>query len=252
MDIRLVRHATLLIQMNNKKILVDPMLSPVETMPPIQNSTNDRRNPLVPLALPLQEIVDVDAVMATHTHRDHFDDAAAGQLPKTLPVFCQKEDEEKLKGYGFTSVHPVVEDFIWEGITMIRTGGQHGTGEIGQKMGPVSGFVLQSNGEPTLYVAGDTIYCAEVQAALDAFRPDVTIVNAGAAQFAVGEPITMNGPDVAQVCMKAPYSQVVAVHMETINHCLLTRQALAEYLQEKGLRERVQIPADGELMRFFA
>jgi hypothetical protein len=38
------------------------------------------------------------------------------------------------------------------------------------------------------------------------------------------------------------------VHMEATNHCLLTRDELAEELQREGLAERVEIPADGETL----
>jgi hypothetical protein len=48
----------------------------------------------------------------------------------------------------------------------VRTGGRHGTGEIGEKMGPVSGYVLRGPGEPVVYIAGDTVWCPEVAAAL--------------------------------------------------------------------------------------
>jgi hypothetical protein len=36
--------------------------------------------------------------------------------------------------------------------------------------------------------------------------------------------------------------------MEAINHCLLTRRELAEELEEQGLADRVEIPADGQLL----
>ena len=48
------------------------------------------------------------------------------------------------------------------GCASSRTGGQHGTGEIAEMLAPVSGFVLRADGEPTVYVAGDTIWCDEV------------------------------------------------------------------------------------------
>ena len=119
-------------------------------------------------------------------------------------------------------------------------------------MGPVSGFVVQSEGSPSLYVAGDTIWCEEVEEALLAHRPDVVVVNAGAARFLEGDPITMTAEDVARVCRAAPEARVSAVHMEAINHCLLTRAELAGALEEQGLAGRVEIPADGEKLEVVA
>lgn len=113
-------------------------------------------------------------------------------------------------------------------------------------MGPVSGFVLQAAGQPTLYVAGDTIWCDEVRKALDEFRPDWIVLNAGGARFASGDRITMDVDDVAEVCRYAPHSRIIAVHMEAINHCAVTREDLREGLAAKGWKNRIEIPQDGE------
>ena len=117
-------------------------------------------------------------------------------------------------------------------------------------MAPVSGFVLRAPGEPTLYVAGDTVWHPEVEAALDEHQPRVVVVNAGAARFNVGDPITMTAEDVARVCRHAPGAAVVAVHMEAINHCLLARDELRSYLERVGLSEQTLIPLDDERMSF--
>lgn len=250
LDIQLVRHATLLITVNGKLLLVDPMLSEREAMAPIVNSANDRRNPLVALSIPCDDYLNkVDAVLLTHTHRDHFDDAAAELIPKEVPVLCQPEDQEKLAALGFQRLMPVEETVQWAGIRFSRTKGQHGTGEIGQKMAPVSGFVIQADNEPSLYIAGDTIYCDEVEAALRAYSPDITVVNAGGARFITGDPITMTAEDVVKVLRFAPATTVVAVHLEAINHCLVTRADIREHLTAEQLEHRVHIPADGEILR---
>ncbi len=250
MNIQLLRHATLLIKINGRLLLVDPMLSPAEAMSPIANSTNDRRNPLVPIVIPQNSLQHIDAVLLTHTHRDHFDDAAAQELPKDKLIFCQPEDEIKLQAGGFSQTIAVHDEYHWEGITIIRTRGQHGTGEIGVRMSPVSGYILQAKGEPELYIAGDTIYCPEVERALQTYHPHVTIVNAGAAQFSTGDPITMTAEDVVILCEHDTKTTVVAVHMDAINHCLLSREELRCHLKEAGLLQRVFIPEDGELLVF--
>ena len=252
MQIHFLRHATLVLAIEGLYILVDPMLSPAGAMPPVANATNDRRIPLVDLPLAQVELDymlgHIDGVLVTHTHRDHWDDRAAELLPKQLPILCQPEDEAKIRQAGFGAVNPIAARLEWRGVEFVRTGGQHGTGEIGARMAPVSGFVLRAAGEPTLYLAGDTIWCSEVEQALDIHRPDVVIVNAGAAQFLAGGPITMTADDVAQVCRALPAAQVIAVHMEAINHCLLTRSELSIRLEEQGLASRVLIPSDGTLV----
>lgn len=247
MRLRLIRHATLLLEYSGRKLLVDPMLDDVEARGPIEESPNPRRNPLVALPLTAAEVVeDVDAVLVTHTHSDHWDATAVELLRKNLTLFSQPEDEDKFRQQGFTNVQPIQKSDTWSGTEINRTGGQHGKGEIAKAMAPVSGFVLGAAGEPTLYIAGDTIWCEEVGSAIERFRPDVIVVNAGAAQFLQGEPITMTADDVIQVCKAALKARVIAVHMEAINHCLLTRADLAFQLEAARVEKQVTIPDDGE------
>jgi len=247
MRLQLVRHATLVLEYNGRNLLVDPMLDPAEARPAIQNSPNARKNPLVDLPIPIEKTLDgVEAVLVTHTHLDHWDATAAERLPKHLPLFGQPEDEAKFRSQGFTHVQSVTPSVRWEGIEIVRTGGQHGKGEIAKMLAPVSGFVLRAPGEPTLYIAGDTIWCDEVQQAIREHQPRLIVVNAGAAQFLEGDPITMTADDVIQTCHAAPDAQVVAVHMESINHCPLSRADLAFQLEAARTIGQVAIPQDGD------
>jgi L-ascorbate metabolism protein UlaG (beta-lactamase superfamily) len=251
MEIRLIRHATLVVRFGGATILVDPMLGEAGASPPVQNSPNPRPNPLVPLPCTVTEVLNgVEAVLVTHTHRDHFDDAAASFVAKHLPLFCQPEDEGKFKGLGFTRVRPVAETVPWDTIELHRTAGRHGTGEVGRRMAPVSGFVLRAPGERNAYIAGDTIWCREVEDALRLHAPAVIVANAGAAQFLEGDPITMTAADVVEVARFAPGTAIVAVHMDAINHCGLSRAALSSRVSEAGLASKVWIPRDGETARY--
>ena len=250
MEIQLLRHATLLITINKKKLLVDPMLSKAHTRSPIENSPNSNRNPLVELMAPTNYLQGIDAILITHTHSDHFDDGAIELLPKNKLILCQPEDESKLKKLGFLQVKPVENTLDWGKIKLIRTSGKHGTGEIAAQMAPVSGYVLKTEGEPSLYIAGDTIYCEEVDDILTKIQPDIVVVNAGGARFNIGDPITMTEEDVVKVCRKAPQAKIIAVHMEAINHCLLSREDLRNNLVQEELTHQVFIPMDGEIVEF--
>lgn len=250
MDIQLIRNASLWIEYNGKTILVDPMFSDQGINPPIMNSANDRRNPLVPLPDDINHWTVPDLLIISHLHQDHWDAKAIEVLPYSTPILCQPGNNEQIIGQGFTDVTVVQNIKEWEGIVFSRIDGHHGRGEIGERMGQVSGFVLQAEGEPTLYLAGDTIWCEEVVEALDQYHPDVTVVNAGGARFIEGDPIIMDEYDVEQVCQHAAYTQVLTVHMEAINHCLLTREQLAEYVDRKGFSKQVIILQDGQHIQY--
>ena len=246
MRLRLIRNATLRVQVGGKLLLVDPMLDPAGARPPVEDSPSPRRNPLVELPEPAAVVVEgIDAALVTHLHRDHFDDTAAALLPKHVPVFCQPPDAARLRERGFADVRPVDDAVEWEGVRIARTAGRHGTGAIGEAMAPVSGFVLTATGEPALYIAGDTIWCDEVRAVLDEHEPEVVVVNASGARLLTGDPIVMTTDDVVALARHAPRSRVVAVHLEAINHCLQTRADLHQRLHDEDLAGRVTVPEDG-------
>jgi Predicted Zn-dependent hydrolases of the beta-lactamase fold len=248
-EIQLIRHATLRITLRNVSIIVDPMFSDKNEMEPIQNSGNQIQIPMVDLPFDrhiLEEMIaHTDIILVTHLHRDHWDKRAQELIPKSKIIFCQPGDDVVLRSQGFTEVHPIENTQQWNGINLTRTSGQHGRDEIGKKMGPVSGFIIQSPYQ-RIYIAGDTIWCDEVNYALLNFHPDYTVVNAGRAQFIEGDPITMSAEDVYQVCQHAPFTTVIAVHMDTINHCQLSRENLRDFTNKINLISSVKIPYDGE------
>ncbi|APC41097.1 MBL fold metallo-hydrolase [Clostridium estertheticum] len=250
MKIQLIRHATLIVSVNNKRILVDPVLSEAGSMVPIENVPNQNYNPLVALPIDIDNITNCDAIIVTHTHRDHFDEAAAKLLSKNIPVFCQPEDEIKLQSYGFIDVHPINTTFIWNDIVFNRTNGKHGHDELAIKMAPVSGFVMTQCGEPTVYIAGDTVWCKEVEDTIDKFKPDIVVCNCGGAQFDHGEPITMTTQDINELCLRYSNLKVVAVHMEAWNHCRLSRKDLINYININNINTNVLIPQNGQELSF--
>lgn len=239
--LRLIRHATLLLELGNTTFLVDPMLDPAQARPPVPDTPNDRRNPLVDLPEPAADVVAAaDAVIVTHLHADHLDDTAAELLARSgLPVFCQPGDEGTLRERGLADVTPVLDRAERGAIRLHRTGGRHGHGETADMLAPVSGFVFRAPNEPVVYIAGDTVWCSEVDAALAEHRPDVIVVNAGGAVFVGSEPIVMDAADVMRVAAAAPGAQVVAVHLDAINHCVEGRDAL------RAATEGITVPDDG-------
>ena len=257
MQLTQIRNATLLVAYAGKTFLVDPLLAERGAYPGFAGTANSHlANPLVDLPLPLSTLLDVDAVLVTHLHADHWDEAARRVLPRTLPVFAQNDaDAGAIRADGFADVRPpAAAGTAFDGIRIDRTGGQHGSdavmAAIGARMGEVSGIVLRHPDEPTLYIAGDTVWNDHVRAALETYDPDVVVLNCGDAQVPGLGPIIMDLADVGAVARAAPRAAIVASHLEAVNHCVLSRAELRGWLDGQGLRARVRVPDDGETLAF--
>ncbi len=244
----LIRNAAALLEIGGSRFLIDPALDAAGARPPIANTPNQVRNPLVELPAGWAPLVgSADALVVTHLHQDHWDATSAATLDKDLPLLGQPEDVDRLREQGFNDLRPVDREATFGDVAITRTPGQHGTGAIGRAMAPVSGFVFAAPGEPAVYLAGDTIWCDDVSVAIERHRPDVIVVNASGARFLEGDPIVMTAEDVARVHAAAPDALIVVVHLGAINHCLETRGHYRERLPELGVdMAHIRIPADGE------
>ncbi|WML39542.1 MBL fold metallo-hydrolase [Neobacillus sp. OS1-2] len=249
MQIQLIRHATHLIHYNGLKFLLDPMFSEQGTLAPVPNAPNQHlKNPLSSLDVDLERLLDIDAIIVTHSHRDHFDDQAISSLPKNLPLFCQPADEQLMKNKGFKHVVAISKEFVWHGIKLIRTEGKHGHDQLAEAMGPVSGFILQTEDEPTLYIIGDSVWYGKIESYLQQYSPSVAIVFAGEARFLEGLPITMGLADIENILQTSLHTKLIISHMESWNHCLLSRAEVREYIRQNKLENRILVPENGEFI----
>lgn len=255
MKITHVRNATMLLEADGVRVLIDPMLGARGSQPPFRSETGDvSRNPLVDLVVPLSDLLRPDIVVVTHTHTDHWDAAAAALLPRDVPILVQDDaDAGALAGSGFTDVRVLADALEIGGVRFHRTGGQHGSSEFVArypKIGTVMGVVVRGATEPAVYIAGDTVLGDDVRAAIAAHAPEVIVLNTGEARLPGSGPIIMGAHDVVDVGHLAPDAHLVAVHMEALNHCVVTRDEVRRAAADAGIGARVWVPGDGETRDF--
>jgi L-ascorbate metabolism protein UlaG (beta-lactamase superfamily) len=111
------------------------------------------------------------------------------------------------------------------------------------------GWFIELPGEPSVYIAGDTLLTEHVARVLSECRPDVAILPAGGARFDLGGEILMDADDV---CAAARLSEgiVIANHLEALDHCPVTRECVRQTAAATGVRRRVRVPEDGEEIRY--
>lgn len=253
MNIQLIRNATLVVQYAGKKFLIDPFLADKGTLPPFPSlRQNNSNNPLVSLPISIDDIIhNVDAVIVTHLHYDHWDDAAKEALPKEIKIFSQNEEDAiEIRNAGFQNVGVLQENTVFEGIQLIKTIGEHGRSEILKLTGLVCGVVFKHPNEKTLYVAGDTVWYEAVQEVIETHKPEIIVVNGGDVQLSEGGSLIMGKNDIYEVYKAAPNAKIISVHMEAVNHWTLSREELKGFTNEKGISSNVLIPNDGYTYTF--
>ncbi len=255
-----VRNATGKLSYNDTVFLIDPMLAEKgrwDGFPGIFNS--EARNPLIDLPESKEKVLqDVDALIVTHTHIDHWDEVAQQFINKDIPVFVQDEkDAAAITKEGFRNVQVLDKDAVFQGVKLHRVEGTHGTEEMyddiqqGEGLGESMGVVFSSEGEKTVYLMGDTIWTPRVSKTLHNSNPDVLIMNTGYAKILnYNESIIMGTGDVAKAAKMMPKAQIVTVHMDAISHCTVSRKNMREFVKYMKLDKQVCVPNDGETIKF--
>ncbi|MFY0665794.1 MAG: MBL fold metallo-hydrolase [Natronospirillum sp.] len=251
MKITQLRNATILISTGEYCILVDPMLADKGTIPALKYATRTRRrNPLVDLPNNSDELLStVTHALITHCQKGHFDhlDRAGSKWlrERNIPVFCMPEDADFLRNKGLMA-QPLElgqQPFLNGELTPVPC--THGTGFIGTLMAHGYGYFLQFPGEPSLYLAGDTILTEQIKDFIHTQQPDICLLPAGGARFDLGDEIIMGLEDVLAVSAISA-GVIIANHLEALDHCPVTRQQLMDLASEHDLKERLLVPSDGE------
>ncbi|KGL58425.1 MBL fold metallo-hydrolase [Polaribacter sp. Hel1_85] len=252
MKIQLIRNATLKLNYAGKTMLIDPMLCSKETFEPFVKGL--KRNPIVDLNIPVNEVIsNLDAVLVTHSHPDHFDQLSGELLPKGVKLFSTPVDKNFFLKQKFSNVEIIDNKTTWKNITITRIEGKHGSGSVLPYMGQVSGFILQSENEPTIYIVSDSILNNEVKKAVEVFKPEIIVINAGGGIIPGFEdyPVLMDEKQTIELTKIAPESKVIAVHLDCIDFCKTTRKSLRIFASEKSLLDnQLLIPKDGETLTF--
>lgn len=247
--VQLVRNATLLIEYGGKKILVDPMLSPKGA---IDSWAGIQKNPTVELKMPVDDVVkDVDLVLVTHTHEDHFDKVASKSLNKSMELMIQPADKDYFLKEGFGNATVIDQSKLWNGINIYRVDGEHGTGEVLKMMGKTSGFILKAKNQPTVYIVGDALWADNINKNIKKFKPDYIIVNSGGALIKGFEnsPIIMDEAQTMALIRESGKAKVIAVHMDALDHCRTTRNSLTQKAAQYNIgKDKLIIPQDAEVI----
>jgi len=152
-------HSTLLIQMSGKYFLTDPVFS--ERVSPVQWLGPKRFHPV---PIDIDSIAEIEAVIISHNHYDHLDEASIKQLNDRVKHFIVPLGiGDKLMAWGVDESKITQLDW-WENIKLddvelVSTPAQHfsGRGITDSDKTLWSSWVIR-NQQHSLYFSGDTGY----------------------------------------------------------------------------------------------
>ena len=254
MKLHQIRNATSVLEYNNIRFLIDPMFAPKEAYQPITLKSWPYHD--LPLS-PKDIVKNIDAVILTHLHTDHFDKYAQEILPKSIKIFVQdKFDKNALEKEGFYDIEIITAagiEFadIYKTIKLYKVECRHGIrafaepGMLAKGMRwEAMGIIFKSKNEPVLYIAGDTIWYDSIEQALNTHKPKYIVLNAACTQTPESGPTNMGIEDIKELHKYYPDGKLIASHMDNVGNETLCRADL----RNSEVSDYIYIPADGEIM----
>jgi L-ascorbate metabolism protein UlaG (beta-lactamase superfamily) len=199
---------------------------------------------LVPALLP-----ELDAVLLSHMHGDHWDRIATRSLDRATPVLTTPQAAKALSALGFRETADLVpwqsHEFTRGGETLRITSvpGVHGPGPLARVLPQVMGSVLElvRDGEVSWrgYISGDTLYRPFLAEVLERCGPlDVVIPHLGGTK-ALAITVTMDARQGADLVSLLSPRLTVPVHFDDYDRF---RSPLGDFVAEVARRR-----APGEL-----
>lgn len=196
-------------------------------------------------ALQPTQLPELDGILLSHMHGDHWDRIATRSLPKETPVVTTPEAATCLADRGFTGTADLR---AWqthaftrgeETLRVTSVPGVHGPGPLARVLPQVMGSVLELAGADGAvswrgYISGDTLYRPFLGEVLERCGPlDVLIPHLGGTR-ALGLTVTMDarqGADLVEL-LRPPVT--VPVHYDDYDRF---RSPLGDFVAEVARRE---------------
>jgi L-ascorbate metabolism protein UlaG (beta-lactamase superfamily) len=164
-EILFIGTATVLLRYGGFTLLTDPNFLHQGEHARLGYGLRSRR--LTEPALSIAELPSLDLIVLSHHHGDHFDDRAADELDKTIPIVTTPHAAKKLERQGFRHTIPLT---TWQQTTFDRgtrtlrvtsLPGRHGPPVVNALLPPVMGSMLEFEDQGTVdvrvYLTGDTL-----------------------------------------------------------------------------------------------
>lgn len=234
---------TVLIEYAGLRFLTDPTF---DEAGPVGNLTK-----LAGPALSRDEVGHVDVVLLSHdSHEDNLDVSGRAMLADVRHVLTTPEGGQRVEhAQGMARWDQAIIPGGETAVTITAVPARHGPSVIKHLAGQVTGFVLEADGWPTVYVSGDNSSVRKAGRVADRF-PDVAVavVFAGAARSPRLNDLmlTADAERTLAIASRWPEAVVIPAHIDDWAHFTQPREAFVAAVADAGASDRVTLLERGE------
>ncbi|CAN5323706.1 MBL fold metallo-hydrolase [soil metagenome] len=198
-------------------IVTDPTFDPPQTYSEPGSST------LVKTHGPAIARVDLPSIdlilLSHHSHKDNLDYEGLELLATGVPTLSTPDAATELFGGGLQGLDNWESTTIGD-VTITAVPALHGPPGSERFVGHVTGFVLEAEGEPSVYVSGDNASLPLVRQIAERFPAiDIAVLFAGAARTRIVDgALTLTSADAVEAARILGASRVVGLHTEHWEH----------------------------------
>ena len=215
-------HACFMVEVNGKKLLFDPFITPNELAKDIH--IND---------------IEADYILLSHGHRDHVTDAAAIAKSTGATIIANFEVAMWFAAKGIEKYHPMNHGGKWKfdfGTVKCVNAVHTSAMPDGSYGGNPMGFVITSD-EKNFYYAGDTALTLDMQLIPMFANIDFSVLP-------IGDNFTMGIEDAAAAAKMVKCNKVVGVHYDTFGYIKIDHNEAKNIFKKNDLD--LLLPAIGE------
>ncbi|CAN5127741.1 MBL fold metallo-hydrolase [soil metagenome] len=186
--------------------------------------------------IPRDRVGPIDAVLLSHhSHKDNLDYEGLELIATGIPALSTRDAASDLFGGSVIGLDSW-EEYVLGPVTITAVPALHGPPGSERQVGEVTGFVLEAEGEPTVYVSGDNASLPLVEQIAGRFPAvEIAVLFAGAARVPrIDGNLTLTSADAARAAALLGARTVVGLHTEDWEHFSESRAQLEAAFAEQG------------------
>lgn len=236
-----VQQSTYLLDYAGQRFLVDPIMGGLE-----KGAAKEE--------IKFSDLLDVDAVIATHLTKGAFDGEARRLIPRGMKVFVQNEaDADSLSMDGFSNLEILTETTEFCHLSIRKTPAFYKVSGISTMDQKGCGVLISHPVLNSAYLTGESSWYDGMKQVLKTWKPRLVVVSAGFSEdgegSGAGGQFGMSREEIAAVHLSYPRAHIITTGCPEHTNSTVSRRELKQYVEQQRMESSVWFPKDGEEYR---